>query len=103
MGISKETFIQAMEDMKQRDVYTEERNKFYRTHGVEGYLFEPDCVNTTAMVLTEAMNDDEGWIEYFCFEIEYGKKYSKEVCGCDISDAGKLYDFLVGGKSEDGE
>ena len=53
-------------------------------------------------LLKTAFNDNhkDSWIDYFIWELDFGKKYKS---GCitdkgkdvDISDSGKLYDFLI--------
>ena len=46
-------------------------------------------------------NDDHSWIEYFIYELDYGKKYyegiasRKDGSDIDLSSASKLYDFLL--------
>lgn len=44
-------------------------------------------------------NSDDGWIEYFIWELDFGRKYKKGCCkinGKDVnlSSSGKLYDVL---------
>lgn len=58
--------------------------------------------NQLVKVIKIAMNDNhkESWIEYFMYELEFGKHY-KEGCATlkdgtniDLSNAGSLWDFL---------
>lgn len=54
-------------------------------------------------LLKKEFKDDhkESWIEYFCWELDFGKEYvpgtatEKDGSEIDLSSAGKLYDFLV--------
>ena len=54
-------------------------------------------------ILQEQLQDnhDQSWIEYFMFELDFGKKkgnnsaWRKDGSVIDLSDAGKLYDFLI--------
>ena len=52
-------------------------------------------------LLAEIMSDDAGDIEYFCYDLEFGRKYTQ---GCitepdgteiDFSSSEKLYDYLT--------
>ena len=66
----------------------------YKNHLLTGQLIK---------ILQEQMQDNHAhsWIEYFMFELEYGKKkgnnsaWRKDGRVIDLSDAGKLYDFLI--------
>lgn len=58
--------------------------------------------NQLLKIVQIAMNDNhkESWIEYFIYELEFGKHY-KEGCASlkdgtniDLSNAGSLWDFL---------
>ncbi len=60
-------------------------------------------------LLSEIMNDDDRYIELFCYELDFGRKY---YSGCiteddgteiDISDAEKLWDYLNKNKTKDKE
>ena len=52
-------------------------------------------------LLVACMNDKGDWIEYFIYDLDYGKNY-KEGCAThednapiDLSTTDKLYDFLL--------
>ena len=52
-------------------------------------------------LLAEIMDDEMGDIEFFCYELDYGKKYEpgivtdEEGNEIDISTPERLYDFLA--------
>lgn len=52
-------------------------------------------------ILAWELNDNDGFIDYFIYDLDYGKKYTPGCMGdengkdIDISDSGKLYDFLT--------
>lgn len=63
--------------------------------------------NQIVKLLQVAMDDENAysWIEYFIYELEFGKSYKKgpvtnNGVNVDISDAGKLFDFLNFNKSK---
>ena len=69
-------------------------------------FFDAHCLfmsNEASLLLTlKTMFDDkEDWIEYYCFELNYGKTYTKgdiiDADGNDIvlSTPEQLYDFLI--------
>jgi len=63
-------------------------------------------VNNAIMKVLQVENNDtelcehgQSWIEYFCFELDFGRKYKKGMIkdnskNIDFSDAGKLWDYL---------
>lgn len=63
--------------------------------------------NALFQLLQEEMEDHKGkesWIEWFCWETDFGKEsfkmkaYDEKGNELDLSDSGKLYDFLIGCK-----
>ena len=106
--LSKETFVKAMNELIRARDYQEELNNFFEAHCSDGYLYQPDCSDSLVIVLEEAMNQepkDDGLtdIAYFCYELEYGRKYKP---GCYKDDNGKdidistpelLYDYITSG------
>lgn len=65
----------------------------YDNHLIENALFK---------LVQMAFNDNHkhSWIKYYCWELEFGKKYKdgcatrKDGANIDLRDAGKLYDYL---------
>lgn len=90
MKLSKEEFIKAINDVEVTYKYQENLNNFFKKNNVEGYIFQPDCVATVLRLLHVFFNDEdkEEWIEYFCFELNFGKKWEpgivKDENGADI-------------------
>lgn len=41
------------------------------------------------------ISDDDDILEYFLYDLEFGRDYREDVCDFDLSDAGKLYDYLT--------
>ena len=52
-------------------------------------------------LLKKLLNDVNGWIEYFIFELDYGRKFKMGMArddmgdNIDLSTAEKLYDYLM--------
>ena len=88
--ISKEDFVDAINDVKNVTKYHEGLNSYFRKHNADGYIFQPDCVATVLRLLhiifSEA--DRDNWIEYFCYELNFGEKWTqgcvKQKDGTDI-------------------
>lgn len=97
--ISKETFIDVMNELIKADAYQTDLNKFFKNHDVDGYIFQPDCATSVVSLLHEVFKKDEdNIISKFCFEYEFGSKWKKEDTdkfGHDISTPELLYDYLV--------
>ena len=94
--------------MKMCDTYHDDLNKFFKSHKVDGYLFQPDCTEDVAFLLQEMMKDEDCLISVFCFDLDYGKQY-KDGCvkdgngkPVDLSDTDKLYDYLTGNSKDGG-
>lgn len=75
--ISKEEFVKAINDVESVSKYHECLNNFFRKNNVEGYIFQPDCCDTVLRLLhTFFINGDKNeWIDYFCFELNFGKNW----------------------------
>lgn len=100
--VSKEEFVTAIEEIKKVDDYQDGLNGYFRKNNVDGYIFQPDCIPTTLRLLHLIFGDadKEEWIDYFCNELGYGKKWkpgtAKGNNGEDIKleTPEDLYDFL---------
>lgn len=101
--ISKEYFNEIMESVKNTYKYQEGLNDYFSKNGVDGYIYQPDCVDTTMKLLHNIFGekDKNEWISYFCFELDFGKKYKdgsiKDEFGKDITLAtfDDLYTLLT--------
>ena len=111
--LSKETFVKAINAVRDAWDYQEGLNNFFGSHGADGYVFQPDCSDALVSVVEEAMGlePDENHVtdvSWFCYEMDFGRKFEmgdltiqgKDV---DVSDAEKLYDYLVNGVPDDDE
>lgn len=100
--ISKELFVEVLEDAKKSDDYQNWINRQLKENGADGCLFQPTCVDSVIKLLHESfgVSDSDGTIEYFCFELDYGRKWKpglitdKDGVDIDLSTSGNLYEFL---------
>lgn len=103
--ISKETFVAAIRDLQRAWDYQEGLNAYFKSSGVDGYVFQPDCSNMVIKLLDEAMNlavDEQvgSDVSYFCYELDFGRKFKLgdvKVDGVDVdfSTPEALYDYLT--------
>lgn len=101
--ISKELFVEVINDMERAERYQSDLNDFFRSHDTDGYIFQPDCSVSVLRLLHNFFGkaDENDWISYFCFELNFGKAYKpgcvtdKNNNNIDLSNAESLYDFLV--------
>ena len=88
--ITKDFFVEIMESVKKTYKYQEGLNDYFSKNGVDGYIYQPDCIDTTIKILHKIFEkkDVDEWISYFCFELDFGKKYKigmiKDEFGKDI-------------------
>lgn len=102
MILSKEDFVTAINDIKLVNNYQDGLNNYFRKNNVDGYIFQPDCTDTVLRLLHIYFGDadKDNWIEHFCFDLEFGKKWKKDMIkdkdGADIKLATPedLYDYL---------
>lgn len=108
MPFSRELFIETIEKIRQqyahdimcsnklKDVFP---NAFTPNLMYENYLI----MNQLVKLLQVSFNDEHehSWIEYFMWELDFGEKnnqlsaYRADKSKIDLSDAGKLYDYLT--------
>lgn len=98
--LSKEKFIATINGLKDYDVFENELNDLIRKYG-EGYVILSDVSFLLINTLEKMYEDDNGWISYFCYELEFGRKYKpgmiKESNGDEIKlqTPEDLYNFLI--------
>lgn len=101
--ISKELFVEIIEDAKKSDDYQNWLNQQFRLNGAEGYLFQPTCVDSVIKLLHTIFGDadSDNMISYFCFELDYGRKWKEGMIAeqngekINLSSPEMLYDYLV--------
>ena len=102
MNLKKDEFVDAINDVESVFKYQEGLNNYFRKNNVEGYIFQPDCSSTALRLLHIIFGeaDKDKWIEYFCFELNFGRKWESgmitEKDGTDIilKTPEDLYDLL---------
>ena len=99
--LSKEKFIATINGLKEYDNFEIELNDLIRKYG-EGYMILSDVSSLLIKTLEKMYEDcDNGWISYFCWEIEFGGKYEpgmiKDYHGNEIKlqTPEDLYDILM--------
>ena len=77
--LSKEEFVKAINDVENVCRYQEGLNNYFRKNNVDGYIFQPDCSSTVIGLLHTILGekDKDEWIDYFCFELDFGKKWKE--------------------------
>lgn len=101
--ITREVFKEIMKEIQKTYDYQEGLNKYFEKNDVDGYLYQPDCMSATIKLLHiifEERDVDE-WISYFCFDLNFGRKYKEGMVtdenGTNISlvTIDDLYDLLT--------
>lgn len=100
--MSKNDFVSAIEDIKSVIKYQDGLNSYFRKNGVDGYIFQPDCVSTVLRLLHNIWGDadKDNWIDYFCLDLDCGRTWKPGTItdnnGADIKleTAEDLYNYL---------
>lgn len=101
--ISKTQFVDAIEAIKKQLEHdrncAEKLKDVYKDAFKANLLYDNSyVVDGLLKLLKEIFNDKSGWIEYFIYEMDFGSKdlgvWRADKSKVDLSDAGKLYDFL---------
>lgn len=70
-----ETFKRYMKSVKETYDFENAINDVLRKYGADGYIIPPSCMDATTELLSLIFEDDDRWIDYFVYELEFGKKY----------------------------
>ena len=104
--ISKQEFIEIVDKLRKVDDFVDETNE--KARKLDDVIIS-DFFNATSLSIShenivvrllENMFNDKEILTWWLYELDYGRKYEE---GCitegdkpiDISDAGKLYDYLI--------
>jgi len=101
--ITREFFTEIIEEIEKTYNYQEGLNTYFKKSGVDGYIYQPDCIGAALKLLHYIFGekDIDEWISYFCFELNFGKKYKDgtvlDANGKDIplSTIDDLYNLLT--------
>lgn len=101
--ISKDEFIKAISKVKAVHEYQDGLNTYFSKNGCDGNLYQPDCTDTVLNLLHTIFGkaDENEWISYFVFELEFGEKYNQGMIkDCegeciDLSSTENLYNYLI--------
>lgn len=77
--ITRELFKEVVEEIQKSYDYQEGLNRFFEKNNVDGYIYQPDCMCAAIKLLHSIFNkeDKDEWINYFCFELNFGRKYKE--------------------------
>lgn len=109
--MTKELFIETIEALRLQSEYDSKCSEAFNVILPNDYVSNYDnhwLTNQLIKLLQVEMNDEtrDSWIEYYIYELEFGVKYRegcaryKDGSNIDLSDAGKLYDFLMSEKDK---
>ena len=102
--ITKELFVDTINALKRHEEYNSKCTDAFQIILNEDRVvigYDTSILTSQIIKLLEAsMHDNSDWIEYFIYDLDFGKDY-KEGCAnykdktpIDLSSAEKLYDFL---------
>lgn len=79
--ISKEDFESIITELRKSSDYQKGLNRYFKNHDVDGYIYQPDCSCSVHKLLHMFFgeSDNEEWINAFCFEFDFGRKYKNSL------------------------
>jgi len=102
--MNKENFVKIINAIKeQREIdrkATEALDSIF-IDVIGGFYDNETLFSVIENYLVEHFKDESGWIEYFIYDLDFGKDWKEDSCSeedgtiIDISTIEKLYDFLV--------
>lgn len=92
--ISKEQFVKIINKLEKHDDYMV---KLYDEFGID--FDKIPYVDDELVELLDALTNDEKWVGYYCYELDFGKEYEAGMVTMDevlidISTPEKLYNML---------
>jgi len=101
--INKEQFVKCINQLKKHDEMLDDVNKIFKKNNQDTVIFDTDLHTVIVDLLKNVFDDNSQYsnIEYFIYDLEYGKKYKsgmitdKDDKDILLSSAEELYDFLI--------
>lgn len=106
--MSKETFCEVMRNYKTMFEFTDEMNDLFNKYKMDGEIYPPMCTEIVIDLLEYIFNDVGEWIQYWTFELGFGKEYEdgyvKDSDGgiIPLKTAEDLYNLLIKNMKENG-
>lgn len=107
--ISKELFCEIIADLKTVDDYVDELNRVIIKYKYDGCIIPVNCFDTVLKILQDIFKDNDDWIGYYIFELNWGRQYEPGVITdtdhneIKLSNPEELYDFLMENMSAGGD
>lgn len=104
MGLNE--FEKYMNSIKRVYDYENKLNDFLKQNVEDGYLYQPNCIETAIDLLSLHFGDTDDWIGYYVFDLDFGKSYEpgwvRSKVGEDIPlfTVEDLYNLLVNNMRE---
>ena len=88
--------------------FTDEMNDLFDKYKMDGNIYPPMCTEMVVDLLEFIFNDENQWISYWIFELDFGKDYEdgwvtqKDGAVIPLKTVEDLYDLLVKNMEENG-
>lgn len=103
--MTKELFITTLNSIKKQIEIDKKNSSMLQEMFPDDSIYcgynNSELFNSLNLILKEQMKDDDDWIDYFMYELDFGKKYRKGMVKesdgtiIDLSNAERLYEFLI--------
>ena len=107
--MSRESFCKVMNNYRSMFDFTDEMNDLFDKYKMDGNIYPPMCTETVVDLLEFIFNDENQWISYWIFELDFGKNYEdgwvtqKDGAVIPLKTVEDLYDLLVKNMEESKE
>lgn len=70
-----EEFEKYIKEIKSACDFDSGLHEFLHTSGAEGYICVPNCIETATDLLSLIFCDEDRWIDYYVYELNFGESY----------------------------
>lgn len=107
MGLlNKDEFVEVMTELKKFWDFENDLNTLVYEHGGGGYVFFPNVIGVTIKVLANMFADESEWIDYYVWELCFGRKWesgmitNEDGSDCKLQSLDDLYTLLLENMNE---
>ena len=70
-ALTKERFCKTIRQIQEVYDYSDKQNH------IDGYLYEPTCIEQALGLLAFIFDDKDQWIDYWVYELDFGRRYKE--------------------------
>ena len=100
-ALTKERFCKTIRQIQEVYDYSDKLNHFFEENHIDGYLYEPTCIEQALGLLAFIFDDKDQWIDYWVYELDFGRRYKEGMItysngeNISLETAEELYELLA--------